>query len=130
MGEEMVAGEAGASTSALCPKVAAESMPEGWQHFAGAALSMEKSLAPRAALTQHGGIHCSAWAELNHDLGKRRERNHSHIRVSLRVHQAGKRRQNLWGLLPCLAKLPLNPDTGMKMLWCPPRHIPRQPQQE
>lgn len=71
----MVAGEAGAPPSAVCPKVAPESVPEGWRRLVGIALSMEKSPAPRAALTQHGGIHRPAWAELNHDLGKQGERN-------------------------------------------------------
>ena len=71
----MVAGEAGAPTSAICPKAAPESVPEGWKCLAGIAPSTEKSPALHAALTQHGGIHRPAWAELNHDLGKQRESN-------------------------------------------------------
>lgn len=71
----MVAGEAGAPPSAVYPKVAPGSVPEGWKCLVSITLSTEKSPAPRAALTQHGGIHCPAWAELNHDLGKQGERN-------------------------------------------------------
>ena len=74
-GRETVAGEAGAPTFAICPKAAPASVPEGWKCLAGIAPSTEKSPAPRAALTQHGGIHRPAWAELNHDLGKQRESN-------------------------------------------------------
>lgn len=71
----MVVGEAGAPTSAICLKVVPESVPEGWKRLAGITPSTEKSPAPRTALTQHGGIHRPARAELDHDLGKQRERN-------------------------------------------------------
>lgn len=122
----MVAGEAGAPMSAICPKVAPERVSEGWKRLAGIAPSTEKS--PHRTLHSPSMVASTAPPGQNSIMiwETKREELKSGRRLT-EPSPPGREETKVLGFASLHGKAAPSPHPGMQRLWCSPGHIPQAP---